>query len=398
MKRLIYILIMLVGVGFATAADAQPTTRDIRAGLVVCEAGDMLYSTIGHAAIHMECEELGLDLVYSYEGEDVSHQWWTFLRGQLKMGMFAVPADMFKDGYRTDGRSVTEYPLLLTDRQKTELWRALDERVKQGNQLPYDYFSRGCAITVVEIIHEALTAADGASISYAAWPERLRKETRRELVRDAIEHAPWQEFILYMLIGSIGDKDCLPEEKLIVPQDLADIWSTASVNGKPLLGEAVTLVESAQQVSPTLFPPMAAAGALLLLLLAGPALRLMKKQRAAAAMSYIANGLIVCLGGMLGIVMTWLICFSHLPCTEWNWLLVPFNILPIAAWPWRRYWAKPYACLIGAWAAAMLFWPHTLVDPAQTAFALIYAAALALSAGKTEGITDKQKKVQKKKI
>lgn len=58
--------------------------------------------------------------------------------------------------------------------------------------------------------------------------------------------------------------------------------------------------------------------------------------------------------------MTYLLFLSQLPCTDWNWLIIPFNPLPAIFWYWRRYWALPYAIVQIIWIIAMVFAPHLL--------------------------------------
>ena len=67
----------------------------------------------------------------------------------------------------------------------------------------------------------------------------------------------------------------------------------------------------------------------------------------------------------VGCGMTYLICFSDLCCTSWNWLIIPFNPLPLVFWHWRKYWTLPYAGVLAVWClvmAAMTIWGHVLVD------------------------------------
>jgi len=365
----IWLLSLLSLTAFAQTPD-RSADDFVHAGVIVAQPGSVLYSTIGHAALHMQCPAYGLDYVFSYEGEDVSHQFLTFLRGKLRMGMFAVPADMFLEGYSRDGRGVWEYPLQLTPGQKQELWRALDKRTAAGADLPYDYFHRGCAITIVDILHEAL---GDTPICYAPWPDKYTRLSRRELVRDAITDAPWNEWALYLLIGAIGDRPCSPEEKLIVPQDLASVWQQAAVSGRPLLGQPVELVPPSDAVRTCGVTPMMVGTALLVLAVLSLLLSLWGKRVA----SRIAGWCVVVPAWALGVVLTYLVCCSSLPCTEWNWLLLPFNVLPLLAWRWRRFWALPYAGAVVLWCIFMAAWPHTLVDPSQIVFAAAYALALA---------------------
>ena len=63
-----------------------------------------------------------------------------------------------------------------------------------------------------------------------------------------------------------------------------------------------------------------------------------------------------------------MIVFSKLPCTEWNWLIIPFNPLPALLWRWRKYWAVWFAVILIIWASVMVSYPHKLIDGAYIVF------------------------------
>lgn len=81
---------------------------------------------------------------------------------------------------------------------------------------------------------------------------------------------------------------------------------------------------------------------------------------------------------LLGIVAVFLVFFSTFCCTEWSWLIIPFNPLPLIFWKWRRKWALPYAIGLIIWCAFMFFWPHILTD---NAYILMVAAMIISYAG-----------------
>ena len=64
-----------------------------------------------------------------------------------------------------------------------------------------------------------------------------------------------------------------------------------------------------------------------------------------------------------------------------NWLLIPFNPLPLVFWKWRRYWALPYAVILAVWAACMVLAPHKLTDSALIVMTLAYIAFYAKNSG-----------------
>ena len=81
------------------------------------------------------------------------------------------------------------------------------------------------------------------------------------------------------------------------------------------------------------------------------------------------------LAGTFMIVMMW-VAYLPFPQTHWNWLLIPFNILPAICWKWRKYWALPYAAILAVWCLAMVFVPHMLVDTTHIILALAFAIML----------------------
>ena len=368
-KYITYILCLFVFLPAELFAQQENDTIDrladdfVTVSLVVCDPTEVLYSTLGHAALHLQCPAYDLDYVFTYEGEGVRNKIWTFLKGDLKMGMYAFPTPLFLEIYRYSGRGVREYTLNLSPEQKQNLWRVMDGHVAEGANIPYDYFHRGCAKSIVQVMHEAL----GMNvIHYAPWSDKYTKQTQREIVRNYIDGAPWEEFFMYFLIGVEGDKKYPSEKKLIVPTDLVEVWQQATLDsGMPVLdSEPRVLLEATQHNEGTWFTPLLVS--LLLLLLAFVPWK---------CVDYLMLGIVT----IAGAVMTYLVAFSGLPCTDWNWLIIPFNILPALAWYWRRYWALPYAGIVLVWCLVMAgqwLWGHVLVDWPHIVLALSFVIVL----------------------
>lgn len=349
----------------------------VRVSLVVCDPDEVLYSTLGHAALHLQCPIFNLDYIFSYESENVRDKIWTFLRGDLKMGMFALEQDEFLDCYRETGRGVREYTLNLSPEHKQRLWEVMDRHVVEGANIPYDYFHRGCAKSVVLVIHEAIGRN---AIHYAPWSDKYTKQTQREIVRNFITDAPWEEFFMYFIIGVDGDKNYPCEKKLIVPTDLVEVWQQATFdNGEPVLSsEARVLLDATKHNRGTWCTPLLVTLLLLLLALGSLATVWVNSSVLQKVGGVIDYG-ILAITGVAGAIMTYLIGFSGLPCTDWNWLIIPFNILPVVFWYWRRYWALVYAIIIGIWCVVMAgewLWGHVLVDWPHILMALSFAIVL----------------------
>lgn len=321
------------------------------ASLLVADPGTVLYSVLGHACIRLQCPAFGMDYCFSYESEDVRQRVFSFLAGKLMMGLFAIPVEEYCEQYREEGRGVYEYKLNLPIEVKRELWRVMDEHLAEGIRLPYDYYHRGCAITIVDFLKEALGGLDIVydKSLYSSVP------TGRDLVKAYTTKALWIRFVACFIAGNDVDKPLIGEEQLLIPIDLIQAWQKATVNGVLLLAsEPVVLVEGEPKVANGWFTPMMLAVFLLVLSVAN----LFWKRPYFDWLMLLAQTFVGCF-------VTYLICFSDLCCTDWNWLIIPFNPLPLIFWRWRKYWALPYVGVLTIWCIAMsaiTILGHVLVD------------------------------------
>lgn len=358
-------LILLCGVAVHVFADNEPAPKKeytpeeqqelwkqpdfVRAYLAAAEPGGALYSIFGHAFIHMVCPAYGLDCCFTYESEDAVHKLLSFFAGNLHMGMGRIETEEYLAEYAAEGRGVREYELNLPIDVKRDLWRVLDEKTAEGMELPYDYVERGCIYACVTILEEALGEK---KIEYGNWSPRYNR-TRREICNDYGKYYfPWNMMSIMCLVGTEVDKPVPNHEKLIITTEVIEVLQNAKVDGEFLLSrEAHQLLPSKQHLSAPLFTPMMAA--LLLLLLAIVAWFV--------KFPYI-DWFILGIVTLIGALLTYMVVFSTLPCTNWNWLIVPFNVLPAICWKWRHYWSMPFAAIIGIWMAGMLVSSHQLVD------------------------------------
>lgn len=336
----------------------------VKASLLVADPGMATYSVFGHACLRMQCPAFEMDYCFSYESEGVANRSLDYIAGKLKMGMFAIPVEDYCATYIAEGRAVYEYPLNLPIAAKQELWRILDESVAQGIHLPYDYYQRGCAITCVRFVEKAL---GNHKITYS--PALLQRQaTCKERVLYHCEQNPWASFVFGLIAGGESERVVEGSEQLCIPSELVQEWQQATLNGQALLGAPSVLVAGEPQYTHCPITPMVCALVLLLLSIAN---LWWKKPYWDWCMLAIQTA--------IGLLMTYLIVFSDLCCTSWNWLLIPFNLLPALAWYWRRYWAMPYAILLAVWTIAMSanhLWGHPAMDWSHitlvAAYVLVY--------------------------
>jgi hypothetical protein len=331
----------------------------VKASLLIMSPGDALYSCAGHTCIRLECPKFNLDFCFSYESEGVTDKIFTFFMGKLKMGMFAIPtADYLKIGC-DEGRGVMQYRLNLPPDAKQRLWKILDERVAQGAYLPYDYLKRGCAQSVLQVILEALRPYQ---LVVSQWPGKYKTLSRRELGDKATENYPWQQVILYAICGTGLDSETSMFGKVVIPEDLLEVLRLATINGKPVIDKGgKELLPAKIQEDPPAFTPLMASGLVVLFAIVNFFLK-----STAMDVTFLA------FQSVLGLFVSWLLIVSNLPATSWNWLIVPFNLLPLVLWKWRQKWALWFAGLLVLWEIGMMVYPHRLTDPAYLVLVVAY--------------------------
>ena len=362
-KTVAIFALTLASAVFAADADAFNDGVDrsdpnfVKASLVVASPGGELFSCVGHNAIRLECEKFDLDYCFSYESESAKDRLAAYFAGHLKMGMFAVPTADYLKPYADEGRGVRQYPMNLSPSVKQRLWKLLDEKVAEGSELPYDYEKRGCSKSTWEVLRAAI---GDSPLDLSAW--RPLKTTQRERVSETIASThPWTLFALHAIGGTGVDH----VEQVVVPPDLLAIIRAARIGGVPIIdSEGTDLLPVARKDIASVMTPWIAAW---VLLLCGVAffckVGFLRKP---------ITAVVLFVQAVFGAFLTFLVLCSSLPATTWNWLIVPFNLLPLIFWKWRRRWALAFAGVLTVWEAGMLLSPHQLTDPAYLVIVLAY--------------------------
>ena len=330
----------------------------VTASLLIMSPGDELYSCAGHACIRLECPTFNLDYCFSYESESVKEKVLTFFMGKLKMGMFAIPTEDYLKVGRESGRGVMQYRLNLPPDAKQRLWKILDEKAVEGANLPYDHVRRGCAQAVLRVLRQALAPL---SFKTGPLPEKFDR-SRRESVDIAATGYPWNRFFLHAILGSEADWMIPQIERVVIPADLLDFLRLATVGGMTVIdapGEEL-LPQGSAHPAPVVTPMMVA-----WLFVAMAVANAFLQWKGIAA-------LFLALQTLAGLFFVYLVSVSDLPATGWNWLVVPFNPLPLVFWKWRRKWALWFAGVLVLWEVGMILYPHRLTDPAYLVLVAAY--------------------------
>lgn len=339
----------------------QVRSDSIQVSLMVADPGRPPYSIFGHVCIRLVCKDYDFDCCYSCESKNVPHKVWRYLTNSMVMGWVSIPTSDFLQRYSVQSRQVKEYPLSLTIEAKQKLWIILEEKAQKGFNMPYDFIIRGCAYSCLSVIEQAVGEE---SICY---PVSSGKEpTRREALDAFARHSyPWQLLLFHTVVGIDIDRHQNGKDNIMLPCGLIVFLQQTFVDGQPLLsGESCNLLPTYPSHRQTVTPLMVV---ILLLLIS-----LLSRFVNLPWWQYVILGLVT----VIGTTIVYLVCFTTIPGTQWNQLIVPFNCLPAIAWRWRKYWSRPYAIIIVLWIIAMIAVPQQLTDPAHLILALSWAIVL----------------------
>lgn len=218
---------------------------------------DML-GTNGHAFIRLQCPIFHLDNCFSYESEPAEDNLWRYFKKDLKMGLFCYSTESQIEVYRNWNRTIHEYQLNLPPGVEQRLWEIMDNHVNNGTKLPMDMYKRGCAISLVHFVNEALR---DTKIEYHEWPEEVLTKTRYQIIYDRYADYPWIRLAAcWWALDKRFDAPCTNEEKLVMPDLLVEAWSRATLNGEPFMIDLGNLVsgKAVLPVSKTYFTPTVA--------------------------------------------------------------------------------------------------------------------------------------------
>ena len=337
----------------------------VTTSLVYASPGDGMFSSVGHAFLRMRCPTYNLDNCFTYEHEKGENIFLSTFFERLKMGLFVVPTAEYLKEFSDAGRSVEEYTLDIPPDMEQRLWRNFDTLAARGPIYPYDYIYKACTLTIPRFLAEAAPPHKFVPGRFGAR-EAL---SRREVAKDGFRTSPWTFLLLNMAVGTEFDRPCSTMAKVFSPRDLIEFLATSTIDGRPVLAresrcELLPLGETPPR--PCWFSPMLAASLLVALAVANFFLR-------SKWIDYAFLALLV----PASLFMAYVYGLSTLPASNWSWLFVPINLLPVICWRWRRYWAIPYTAVLAVWETAMILSQHALTDPAYlaatVAYMLVYA-------------------------
>ncbi|KAA4675088.1 DUF4105 domain-containing protein, partial [Bacteroides ovatus] len=171
MKRFFSYIILSFFLLLLPTGQASANNNDsIRLSLLTCAPGEEIYSLFGHTAIRYENPSQGIDVVFNYGlfSFNTPNFIFRFSLGETDYQLGATDYERFAAEYAFFGRSVWQQTLNLTDEEKTELIRLLQENYRPENRVyRYNFFYDNCATRPRDKIEESIAG----KVIYPAEPQ-----------------------------------------------------------------------------------------------------------------------------------------------------------------------------------------------------------------------------------
>lgn len=260
MNHYVYIILFLIAPAFLYAQDAQSVAERnaaqgfndtidrlapdfVTVSLCVADPTDMTQDYLGvtgHAFLRLQCPTFSLDYCFSYESEKIKGQFFDYLTGKLRMGMFAIPTNEYIEDYRIWKRAVHEYHINMPPEAEQRLWEQMDNHMMAEQDMQMDLIKFGCTNTLLRYVERALRPD---TITYS-WPEKFYTLSAMEIAEEHLYNYPWTTLGLRLTTSDELKRLHTPKQKIIFPTDLLEVWSLATINGEPMLTYVGDLVEA----------------------------------------------------------------------------------------------------------------------------------------------------------
>lgn len=328
--------------GENTAQIAPDSSNFVKASLIVITPTDIIYSSLGHCAIRMECPSENLDYCFSLETDVQPSEYMRFFNGETKAAVRAIPSKDYIEECQRQGRGITQYELNLTTREKQLLWKNLDEEMMKPPHLNFNFLNTNCVMMVIIMIQNALV---DEHIDYGQLPYYAickNGDGLRLLTKDT----PWYQFIYITLSGSICD-DHFAMEYRMTPLSLIEVFKKAQIvnnDGRRFLlkERPTTLAQQAYFMKASKITPTILFTILLILVVI---ITIGEWRWGWNKAARLIDTILFSIQFVLGLILCYTTLVSNLFAAHWNWYLIPCNPLPLfflLLWGRKKHFGRIY--------------------------------------------------------
>lgn len=296
----------------------------IRFSLLTCAPGDEIYSLFGHTAIRYENPSQGIDAVFNYGlfNFNTPNFIFRFSLGETDYQLGATDYAHFAAEYGFYGRSVWQQTLNLSDEEKKELIRLLEENYRPENKVyRYNFFYDNCATRPRDKIEESITG----KVVYPIEPKDGSRSFR-DIVHQYSRKHPWSRFGMDLCLGKEADQPITQRQMMFAPFYLKDAFASALITNdsiqKPLVSSNELIVDATPDTNENGWLPTPFQTALIVFIItAAFTIYGIRWQTRLWGLDLILFGI----AGIAGCILAFLALFSEHPAVSSNYLLLVFH-------------------------------------------------------------------------
>ena len=325
MKRFFSYIILSFFLLLLPTGQASANNNDsIRLSLLTCAPGEEIYSLFGHTAIRYENPSQGIDVVFNYGlfSFNTPNFIFRFSLGETDYQLGATDYERFAAEYAFFGRSVWQQTLNLTDEEKTELIRLLQENYRPENRVyRYNFFYDNCATRPRDKIEESIAG----KVIYPAEPQD-GSLTFRDIVHQYCKGHPWARFGIDLCIGNEADRPITQRQMMFAPFYLMDAFDGAQIKGDSIQRPLITTngLGGRRRTDPAesdWMPTPLQYSLLLFILTTAATIYGIRRRTGLWGIDLFLFGI----AGIVGCVLAFLALFSQHPAVSSNFLLLVFH-------------------------------------------------------------------------
>lgn len=333
-RRLIGLLCLTIaltmipgGVKAKESDEVLPDSSDfVKTSLMISTPADIIYSSLGHCAIRMECPSENLDYCFSLETDVRPQDYVRFFQGSTEAAVRAIPTESYIEEFQSQGRGITQYELNLNWKEKQLLWKNLDEEMMKPPHLKFNFLNTNCVMMVIIMIQNALI---DEQINYVKLPSYATCDNGNGL-RQLTTDTPWYQFIYITLSGSICD-DSFALEYRLTPLSLPEVYSGAQIEGndgvRPLLkGQPNIITKQTYYSKACPITPRIMFSLLLTIIII---ITIGEWRWGWKQAPRLTDFILLTVQTLTGLLLTYTSLVSNLFAARWNWYLIPCNLLPL---------------------------------------------------------------------
>lgn len=241
MRYILLVFIFLYSIK-ATALNPPILSNEATISLLTCSPGDELYSLFGHSALRVTDPKKNIDVVFNYGTFSFNEDfYYNFVMGKLNYSLSVSSMKGFVRSYQSEGRGMIEQILNLDSTSKQALFNYLDwNNQPENREYLYDFFYDNCSSRLRDVLEISI---DEDRIAFQDLQE-AHNPSFRNIIDEYLIYHPWGDFGIDLGLGMPCDKIPNSYEYMFLPNKLMEAFDAATIDGKPLIKEEKTLLET----------------------------------------------------------------------------------------------------------------------------------------------------------